>query len=121
MNLQWFFKKGGIENRLAMTRYWFLSLALLAFAFSATTAVAGCGSSAGSNPVVITDAGSADAEGAVGHTAAPADTATTADSKPVFETLGFPASLPSPARTIKLPILMFHHTGEPPALSLIHI
>ncbi|MEK6536034.1 MAG: polysaccharide deacetylase family protein [Actinomycetota bacterium] len=115
MDLRWFSKKGGIENRLAVTRYWFLSLALLALAVSATTAVAGCGSSADSSPVVITGAGSADAEGAAGHTAAPADAATTADSKPVFETLGFPASLPSPARSVKLPILMFHHTGEPPA------
>lgn len=45
----------------------------------------------------------------------PAETKTAPENKTKFEPLAFPASPPSPARVVKLPILMFHHTGEPPA------
>jgi peptidoglycan/xylan/chitin deacetylase (PgdA/CDA1 family) len=32
-----------------------------------------------------------------------------------FETLRFPAVPPNPARTVKVPVLMFHHVGDIPA------
>lgn len=115
MDFQRSFNKRYIADRLALTAGRVLILALLAFVFSATTLITGCGSSADSSPVVITDASSAGADGNASQTTTAADTNATAENKPVFETLSFPAVMPSPALTIKLPIVMFHHTGEPPA------
>ncbi|MHB9112285.1 MAG: polysaccharide deacetylase family protein [Thermoleophilia bacterium] len=45
----------------------------------------------------------------------PAETKTTPVEQTSFVPLAFPTSLPSPAQVVKLPVLMFHHTGEPPA------
>lgn len=39
----------------------------------------------------------------------------TVAEKPPFETLAFPAQLPDPPRSLKLPVLMFHHVGSVPA------
>lgn len=82
-----------------------LALALTA----AAAALAGCGSSAGADRPLAVEAGGG---AAVAEAAAPASGQDGAGSG--FETLAFPSNPPVPARTVKLPILMFHHVGEAP-------
>ena len=94
-------------------------LRVLAFAvLVAMVFAAGCGSSTDDSELQGADVPT-DAEPALCHTAAPAETQSNAgennNSKLSFEPLSFPAQPPSPAREVKLPILMFHHVGDPPA------
>ncbi len=74
----------------------------------------GCYSSSENAPQIVADSEPPN-DGMPGPTATNPETANRHDDKPKFETLSFPASSPSPARVVKLPILMFHHTGQPPA------
>ena len=92
-----------------------LTVLLVALAIGGVLAIGGCGSSAENGPAVITEATSDDGEGAVRHPVAPVDESPEDGGQKKFETLSLPASPPSPARVVKLPILMYHHTGEPPA------
>ncbi len=66
----------------------------------------------------IAEAGSSDSGlgggGPVSTQAPPAGDSAAVTETPKFETLGMPAASPSPARAVKLPILMYHHAGEPP-------
>lgn len=89
-------------------------LIILALALLTAAAYFSLGSKAADGVVIATEAPSQDSTSGDGHTT-PADIKTTPEQKAAFEPLAFPASLPNPARTVKLPTLMFHHTGEPPA------
>lgn len=93
---------------LNRTRLHFLALALLVLLILAV----GCGGS----ETAATDA-STDEEPALCHTPEPSETVGGGDNKSrfSFEPLSFPVQAPVPAREVKLPVLMFHHVGDPPA------
>ncbi|MFA5801706.1 MAG: polysaccharide deacetylase family protein [Thermoleophilia bacterium] len=95
---------------LNRTRLHFLALALALLVL--LILAAGCGGS----ETDATDA-STDEEPALCHTPEPSETVGGDDNKSrlSFEPLSFPVQAPSPAREVKLPVLMFHHVGDPPA------
>ncbi len=90
-----------------------VALIVLALAIVGAAAWFSFGSKAADGVVVVTEP--APVDGPTGNQpTVPAET-NTSPEKTAFVPLAFPASLPSPAQVVKLPILMFHHTGEPPA------
>lgn len=89
-------------------------LIVLALAAIATAVWFSVGSKAADGVVVVTGQASENSE-AGDQTTVPMETKTTPGTETSFVPLAFPATLPSPAQVVKLPILMFHHTGEPPA------
>ncbi|MBI5869755.1 MAG: polysaccharide deacetylase family protein [Actinobacteria bacterium] len=90
-----------------------VALIVLALAIVGAAAWFSFGSKAADGVVIVTEPPPAD-ETAGNQPTVPAETKTSLE-KTAFVPLAFPASLPSPAQVVKLPILMFHHTGEPPA------
>ncbi|MDO8735839.1 MAG: polysaccharide deacetylase family protein [Thermoleophilia bacterium] len=89
-------------------------LVILALVVIATAAWYTLGSK-GADGIVIA-AEPASATGTAGNQQSfAAETKTSPEEKTSFVPLAFPAALPSPAQTVKVPTLMFHHTGEPPA------
>lgn len=107
-------KAGGLMKRkIKYGHLWILALAVL----MAMVFLPGCGSQADGSEPQATDV-STEAEPALCHTPEPSETGNSADennNKVSFEPLSFPVQTPSPAREVRLPILMFHHVGDPPA------
>jgi len=99
--------------------YYLLAAAVAIIAIVGVLAVAITGSPAGDEPV-IADKGSVSSEGTSTEgisngNATTVETSPSKDEPQRLVTLSMPATTPNPARIVKLPVLMFHHTGEPPA------
>lgn len=92
-----------------------LAVAFIVLALAVVGAAAwfSFGSKAADGVVIVTEPEPADGP-AANQPTVPAETKTAPEKTP-FVPLAFPATLPVPAQVVKLPILMFHHTGEPPA------
>jgi len=89
-------------------------MVVLALGSIATAAWFSLGSKAADGVVIAT--GSTTKTGTTAsQQSLPAETRTAPEELAAFEQLSFPAAFPNPARTLKLPILMFHHAGETPA------
>lgn len=94
--------------------YLVVLIIVLALAAVAAAVWFSVGSKAADGVVIVTEP--APENGASGNQpTVTADTKTTPEAETSFVPLAFPAAMPSPAQVVKLPILMFHHTGEPPA------
>lgn len=90
-----------------------IMLIILALAVIATAAYFSFGSRGADGIVIAAEPALENGADNNGPTV-PVETKTAPEKKTLFEPLAFPALLPSPAQVVKLPILMFHHTGEPP-------
>ena len=98
------------------SRFLLPAIILLVLALMGILAISSRNSSEVDEPPVLAEAGATDGESAGQERPAdPVTGATTTSEKPKFETLEMPTETPSPARVLRVPILMFHHTGEPPA------
>ncbi|MHB8792777.1 MAG: polysaccharide deacetylase family protein [Thermoleophilia bacterium] len=89
-------------------------LFVLMLAGVATAAWFSFGSKAADGVVIVTEQAPEDAPAGNSQTV-PAETKTTPADSTSFVPLAYPSTLPNPAQVVKIPILMFHHTGEPPA------
>jgi len=78
---------------------------------------ASCGgySSPENGLATIEGAGTNSANNDAGAISSVSRTESESESRTKYEPLAYPAVLPNPSQVVKLPIMMFHHIGDPPA------